>query len=416
MALDLYNALAANDQQTVTEAVRKLAVGEWIVANQTNTPTTLLRFAPPLPESQTCNTFRHSLELQGVLAIAGAARDGRLFLSGGSICSTQLDLGNPLKVIKQTHRSRLQAADTFDRHTLELGWMLAFQNTNPHVFPTVDCSVSDQDVALELNFYPAYSLGEVFVEGATEVSEAQRIIRVILETCRASLHVKFSVAAFENYVEKVCRRLDTIINLSADRGFYDHLNRKGAIINDTRCRPLRQLLDLCLSEPTLRSAIQCRDPRMCHGDLIPEDILYSRYYRQAKLIDPNPQISDPLADFAKLQMSFELCYDLALRDLAHVETVFKGDQLFVKTNLAEGFQGYKSLQGSLLEWLPAVVDQYAPHESREPERFESQPVKVMAALQALAIPIFHALQHDRPDRAKYFFSKGHEMLEKAIYV
>lgn len=414
MALDLNNALAQFSKSDVLGLTSDLELGSWKVLHGVQTPITLYRFAKPRVGPRINLGIREALELDGVLAISGAGQEGTVRLSGGSVCSTILKMGPMAKVVKTLNGSALQATDAVDRHSLEFSWMRDFQSSNCKVFPRVKLVGESCDFAFELDFFPAYSLGELFLDGLTNTQRSKEIVLSILNVCREDFHSRKSKIGFENYVEKVRRRLATIVQQGPSGDFFEHLYFQGARINGRKCRPLKSLLEICETSPHLASFLNCRDPRVCHGDLIPEDILYSRYYQEMKLIDPNPQISDPLADFSKMQMSFELGYDLALRDLVLVTSEISGPTLFVDFGFKDGYEAYKSLQESMQLWLPEIVDQFVPLGSTEPDRFNAHAVRLMAALQALAIPIFHLLQHKRPERSKYFFAKGHHMLELAI--
>ena len=187
----------------------------------------------------------------------------------------------------------------------------------------------------------------------------------------------------------------------------------GVLVNGTALPPIKETITSIREFSHAMAVLSNPTPRLCHGDLIPEDILVDAEQGGVCLIDPNPQICDPIADLAKLLMSCSVHYDLALRDMVTC-SVSRGPMIEVVHSVPEGVSGYTKLQTELAAQLADEAPNLIGRAFASDDRMQPACVRLIAGLQAMAISSFHSLHHDKEARAFYFMVEGQRLVERAL--
>ncbi|WP_154685975.1 hypothetical protein [Streptomyces himastatinicus] len=304
--------------------------------------------------------------------------------------------------------------DGLHRHRNEAEW-LALVGAESDLFPRVRLVQEDaESYAFEMDFFPGYSAAELIFQRRISGSRLAKILVRIYEELRSSLYCRPPVLIGrvdpdENYVAKVRRRCD--LTRAALKGADTPL---GAVlgadlirVNGRLCPSLPDLLLRIETDPFWQPIVRPRRVHACHGDLILEDILVGpgpAY--EVMLIDPNPYNQYGLLDLAKTMLSLWIGYEFIYFDFFEVAVEAGGSEGCVSVDVivdandfqkeyaeaAEGFMWYARSELSGVLGLPKTA-------------FDRL-VRMAASLAALAIPAFHLIRHNRPDRALAFAALG----------
>lgn len=404
LALDL-NLLAEKfDPDTLLATIDEVKARGWKSVSSGTHTLTLLACAPSPSLGCSVVSVHEQLERLGIVCVAGRPSRGRLPLTGGSASACQLRLEPSPAVIKRVGSSIMGDFDARDRHSLEAHWTRQINATQPTLFPRILSIRGGRDVIVQSEFFPAYTLGELLLQGRFDGPAAMSVLQKILDAIASQLSCNPAPNAGEPYLAKVKRRLEILMETNIPP-LIRRLCRHGATIDGVSCPPVFELIERLEQNPRLKRLVTCSEPRQCHGDLIPEDILFSPGLDQFRLVDPNPQVRDPVADIAKLVMSLTLRYELALRDqvavrctehlgTAHVETIVVGSH-------DQYTQACDWLRSSILSDAQVLFGSIA-----EEHRLQAHAILLMAGLQAMAIASFHTMHHRKHERAAYFLARG----------
>ena len=358
----------------------------------------------------------------GLVAAAGRSQGDSIHLTGGSVSSCDLvTLGGHAVVHKTVTRSQLPVVDSIERHRGEADWIVALQADGcDHLFPRTRI-IRDDDTAfvVESEFVGCYTLGEWFLQehlrGKSGFEEA--VIREVFGILRGELYSRdrSGGARMESYLDKMRRRLRLVLSDSTIQPIARLMFEDGAIIDNSRCRPLSEQLR-ALESARFDDLLKPAQLYECHGDLIPEDILVDGTGSVVAFVDPNPQNADPLVDLAKCVMSCCTRYDLALRDWLEVEVRQggHGQLLAISTSWLREWRPFASRQETLGLELAKHAAEYMPPWITSTGRVTLENVLVLAGLQAICIVPFHLIHHDRPSRALHFLAAGQLLIERAL--
>ncbi|MHB8160608.1 MAG: hypothetical protein ACYDGS_09035 [Thermoleophilia bacterium] len=356
-----------------------------------------------------------TLDKLGLLAIQGDISPGDISLTGGSVCSCKLlRSGEEWQVHKRVSSSSLGPIDTHERHLAESEYIAKLIKNGITLFPVVQSQLCDGFLELEYDFYYSYTLGERMLQGFVTSDNIYSFVKKLFKALETNLYCHLTDTEPELYTTKVSRRLTFLFKHESVGPFCETLYERGAVIDGLACRPIAQQLSDCMVDERTKNVLTAARSCLCHGDLIPEDILMNDM-GDFKLIDPNPQNADPIVDLAKFAMSSLISYDLALRDWIHCNVSrSKTGQLVVDTGVPADWENFQIFQEELGTWIcesaSALVDPiYLPK-----ARCDPRGIMLLAGLQAMAIPVFHVNHHIKYIRGQYFLSRGQHLVEKAL--
>lgn len=357
------------------------------------------------------------LEREAVIALGGSVDGCTIPLSGGSAATCYLDLsGRELQVVKRIKRGGpMVPIDGHDRHLLEGQWLSGLTDDARNHFPRVTVSQNADAVEARMQFVPAYTFGEMFFQRRIGHDQAKRFVTRSFAALERMLYVrKCDKSLDETYTDKIRRRRIGYARASRDSDSVERAFTHPCRINGELCRPLDQLLDIVDASRDLREVLRTPEPRICHGDFIPEDVLFLQPSCEPAFIDPNPLNTDPLLDLSKLTMACAISYDCAVRDEVYVnyETLRELNTCAIGVNapyadIAERMQ-------DLGKWIVRNARNLVSADVLPSSRLRPEYIELLAGLHALAIPEFHAAVHDRTLRANYFLRSGQLVLERAL--
>lgn len=415
MALDLRHLVERFDQTHLVERASLLSFGEHATLEVDGDYLTLFKpLKTPKNRRIEVNTVYGLLERLGVICIQGEAHDGKIELSGGSICRIHLDMGTEPKVTKQVTTTDVDSLDGRIRHQLEAHWLPTKAEEFENLFPSILHTPTKSNALYSMRFFPAYTLGEHFIHGRLDSNGGKQLIHRCFDLLARTVYRQQVDGDYENYHGKVFRRNRQLLEDPKLPPEMADLIEYGGMVNGTRCRPVSMLLEIVDSKREFSTILANPDPRMSHGDLIPEDILYSFSEDSICFVDPNPQISDPLADVGKMLMSFQSNYDLALRNRIKLEIEGVGNHISITTITDPIYNRYTELQEELGVWLLNSLPNLPLKDCISKDRLTPQAVRLFAGLQMIALPIFHLLHHNNKGRAMFFLAKGLQLLEDSV--
>lgn len=423
MALDPFLLTLKQDSRELTRMTKVALERGWAIVGKGLESVTLIcasQSGSKGPRNISSNTKPSDshydfLDSIGIVAVAGNASAGNLKLSGGSVSECLLRREETRWfVIKRTSESKLTNLDSWDRHIFESQFLATLDIGGNTLFPSSTSKKAGEIFEATMPFIPAYTLGEIIVQRRLSKFALREKISSIFRSLETVLYCRRGERSLETYVDKVARRLSLLIEKSNVRQLVEVFYHLGAEINGCECRPIRELLNIAQSDPRCREILYSADPRLCHGDLIPEDTLILPGSDQFVLVDPNPQNKDPLVDLGKMAMSALVAYDLAIRDWVTCNVVMSHRLPRVQLSALDEWQSLALEQEEIGRWICDDARQLVSQNVLADHRVEPRAILLLAGLQAMAIPVFHALHHSRDDRAIYFLAKGHWLAEQAL--
>lgn len=364
------------------------------------------------------NLYEH-LHKYGVLSInpTYATPDGQMILSGGSYSTVSLrvDCGAAL-VCKKIKKVRGDYdIDTHERLRLESRYLQQLPAGASALFPRLKSERdTPYEVEYEMEFVPFPTVGELVFQRCLNGHQLFELLRRVYASVACSMYP-------HPPLELGCR--------GREEGYLDRIERRMAVILNCRDAPIGRLRKLFLAEQVTVNGVKCPSisalvkrlrrtrrfervvnpvqRRLCHGDLILEDILVDpRCNEEFYLLDPNPVSWSPLFDIGKTMLSLWVGYEFLYYDLFCIEKFSEKRDGEIDVRIVLG--------------RPDCQDQYEDaaelfHEFAEKELaddaglgasdFRAQ-LRLTAALHALAIPMFHLLHHKKEARAVAFACLG----------
>jgi hypothetical protein len=367
-------------------------------------------------------TVYERLARTGVLVV-GPIRtfEGGITLAGGSYSTVSLHLENGVPVV----RKRLVAhgdgdPDREGRQRQECAWMQNIPTGVRDLFVPV-LGASDGSVGLELvtEFVPGYSLAEIVfqhqIDGDGLARALERIYCEIGARVWTRPPIEMNVPIDRgDYLERIQRRLRTIeVSRSGLGGpLRKLLEAERVIVNGHECDGVGRLLER-LSTPRWRHAIMPGPARMCHGDLILDDIVIDKRAPAGfRLVDPNPSNQHPMYDVFKTMMSLWLKYEFFYFDrfsISHLSTNASHVAVEIRIDAPQA----EAIYDEAAERFVAFAErELAPQLGFPSNDFRSL-VRMGAAINMLAIPVFHLLHHEREPRALAFAAVALHHAERA---
>ncbi|MDT0402696.1 MULTISPECIES: hypothetical protein [Streptomyces] len=357
------------------------------------------------------------LEGAGVLVMGSAgARADAVVLSGGSHCDVLLRTRGKHSVITKavSKSGASRGADGLHRHRNEAEW-LALVGRESDLFPRARVvEDSAESYAFDTDFFPGYSAAELVFQRRMSGERLAGILVRVYEELRTGFYCRPPVPVGRpdpdaGYVAKIRRRcrLTRAALKEAGTPLGALLGARRVRVNGRPCPSIPDLLARIETDPFWQPVVRPRGAHACHGDLILEDILVGRGpAHEVMLIDPNPYNRHGLLDLAKTMLSLWVGYEFVYFDFfevtvrtgqpegcVSVDVVVDADEFRKEyADAAERFMGYARTE------LPDVLGL--------PRNAFDRMVRMAAALTALALPAFHLIRHNRPDRALAFAALG----------
>jgi hypothetical protein len=357
------------------------------------------------------------LESKGYIAIADStsmASAGEVQLSGGSICSVFLLLGER-RVRKLVRPSSLDAIDTVNRHRGEAIWLAQLHRNGIGIFPPIHTATDRGDqFEIQLEFVPRYTLGERVLQSRLSNDTLWMLVSNALEDLTRDIYHLGPLRSQQSYLEVVERRFS---HLRSARPFYNDLWVTESQIDGLACPSVGEVLRMLRTDERFSSIVQPEPGRSCHGDLVLDDMLPSSPYENSLrtiFVDPNPQNSSVLVDFGKLAMNGLIGYDVGCRDGIRMSVYNAGKTIVANSEIDDKWaKAYTCLRrfGDRLaenwETLPGAKLAAAVG-------LDSRSLRAQAGLQSLALPAFHDLHHGAGSRGRYFALAGLKTVVEAL--
>jgi hypothetical protein len=338
-----------------------------------------------------------------------------LHLFGGSVCDKRLILRDDKWLIsKETSFSGdMELIDAFDRHIEEAKWVSSEIILNTGMFPKASYQLKDNALILTTEFIPCNTLGEAIWTNKYSIAEVSDLIGKIFAELNAKVYVLPAPVAGHNYITKIKRRWENLMAKNNDP-IWKSVFEEGIQINGRDHDSLTALLLKIERHECYQPMNECYPSKMCHGDLIPEDILVNKDLTNFLLIDPNPQNTDPICDWSKMIMAVYTYYDLAIRDDLKTECTFNNGSYNFFYNFADDSRHYRHFMDDLLQALLAEDAQFMKEGLKFHPGMTSRLLMLNAGLMAISIVPFHILQHKNKDRSLFFLTRGLELINRIL--
>jgi hypothetical protein len=349
------------------------------------------------------------LERRGILVISPWRTSATgITLAGGSYSNVTLELRDDRPVIcKRLIAGRTPQLDREVRQRRESAWLRQIPHDAALLFPPVlDTVEHGPELLTVTGFVPGYTLAElVFQRRIDGTALAGRLID-IYEGLRERLwrHRPMEQASEETYPQRIARRIQTILAspYAADGAVRRLLRAQTAIVNGLPCRGVSSLMLLVQRQRRWDSVVHPRGQTLCHGDLILEDVVISAQTPLGfALVDPNPTNRHPLADVFKTMMSLWLGYEPIYYDRFTItEHMVNRDtiELSVRLDDEDVRLVYETAAELFLDYVERELGDVLQLSSSNWRAL----LRMGAAMNMLAITVFHLLHHGREDRALAF--------------
>jgi len=153
-----------------------------------------------------------------------------------------------------------------------------------------------------------------------------------------------------------------------------------------------------------------KDHCIAHGDMILEDILLNPYDGEFKLIDPNGRSHSRYYDLAKTLLSLATKYELFYFNEFRLEHDAKDEMdIHIVFNDPGMVDKYNQMEELFWEFLKKEERSFF----RE-DPFWQERLRLLNALQNLAIVMFHLIHHDKEERASAFLLMGIKQLSNYL--
>jgi hypothetical protein len=361
------------------------------------------------------------LERAGVLAISPWRASGSgVTLSGGSYSEVTLEIrGDGPVVCKRLAAGQTPHLDREIRQRRESAWLRQIPSDAAVLFPRVLDTVEKGPTLLTVTrFVPGYTLAElVFQRRIDGAGVAEHLIDVY-EALRTRLwrHGPRAVAPQETYPQRIARRIRTIraSPYASDGAIRRLLRAETPIVNGLPCSGVSSLLRLLQDQARWSAVVHPRGRTLCHGDLILEDVLISADAPLGfALVDPNPTNQHPLYDVCKTMMSLWLGYEALYYDRFTVTEQATGRGT-VDLSVRLDDEDVRRVYATAAELFLDYVEKELGDLLELPSSNWRAMLRMGAAMNMLAITVFHLLHHGKEDRALAFAATALWHAQRAI--
>jgi hypothetical protein len=365
------------------------------------------------PEAAAANPYQQ-LTQHGLLAISPLCPLGDgLLLSGGSYSSVSLRLENGRPLVRKTLQTGAEPdLDREWRQRQECAWMSRLPASAAEFFaPVVSTQVDGQRLQLVTEFAPGYSLGEMVFQGRFDGGALARTLQHIYAMLSEQIWSLPPLALGlplkrETYPQRIRRRLTKIesARLSTGSAVDELLSADWVEVNGRRCPSVRGVLAM-LEQSRWSAVVAPRGETLCHGDLILEDVVIDETAPSGfRLVDPNPCNTHPIFDACKTMMSLWLLYEPIYYDRFSIEAQGCDGGIRVELRFEDG--AAVATYGEAAERFAEFAEVSLATQLGLPASGFRALLRMGAAINMLAIPMFHLLHHEKEQRALAFLAQG----------
>lgn len=332
-------------------------------------------------------------------------------LSGGSYSRVTLDVSDGRATIHKLLRAgRCEGLDREIRQRGESAWLRQLPADAAALFaPLVETIEDGPELATVTDFVPGYTLAERVFQRRLDGASLARDLIDVYQDVRERLwrHPPSPLpmrAVEESYPQRIARRIGTILASSypADGVVRRLLQADTAIVNGRRCSGVSSLLQRLHRGRHWAPLVHPRGQTLCHGDLILEDVIVSADAPLGfVLVDPNPANRHPVFDVCKTMMSLWLGYEAIYFDRFAITELDPGSGA-IELSLTLADEDVEHVYATAAALFLDFVDRELGDSLRLPSPARRGLLRMGAAINMLAIAVFHLLHHGREERALAF--------------
>lgn len=358
-------------------------------------------------------TVYERLTQNGVLVVSpvGVIEDG-ITLAGGSYSTVSLHIENGQPIVRKRLDTRGEGdPDREGRQRQECAWMRRIPAAVSDLFvPVIGASDGLGKIELVTEFVPGYSLAELVFQKQLDGDELARLLVHIYSELATRVWTRPPIELDVpidrgDYLGRIKRRLRTIEKSNSglvEGPLQSLLSAERVVVNGRECEGVGRLLERLARDPCWQPAVTPGLPRMCHGDLILDDVVIDPVAPAGfRLLDPNPSNQHPIYDVFKTMMSLWLKYEFLYFDKFTV-THGLSDEGCVEVEIHIDAPQAEAAYDQAAELFVAFVGDELAGQLGLPPKELRMLLRMGAAINMLAIPVFHLLHHDREPRALAF--------------
>jgi hypothetical protein len=378
-------------------------------------------FIPPMDESSLSAVLMELLKTKGNLypvlrkhrlqVIRPVTFKGDdILLAGGSYSTTTLCVKHDKFVVQKKIKitKDLSNIDVDLRLRNERAWLGALPDVAARLFPPVTRWIeTDTEFGYEMEFIPWSTAGELVFQECINGEQLFKLLHQIYSLLATNLYSRPSIrmdtsSSDETYLDRIERRAQTILksDYPQDGILRTLFTAQHVIVNGIQCPSLFDLLQRLRSDKNWSAIIRPQDNRLCHGDLVLENVLVGGSNDEFRLVDPNPANNSVIFDIAKTLLSLWVGYEFLYYDLFAVQEciVKTGGQELYFTCTLERPECQHEYAVAAERFIEFVEKELLPSLGLHIANVRST-LGVICGLLALAIPMFHLLHHERESRA-----------------
>lgn len=367
---------------------------------------------------KTGGNLYHVLRKYGLKVIRPVVFTGDdILLAGGSFSATTLCTIHDRFVVQKKVKNPLGLpnVDVDLRLHNERAWLATLPDSAARLFPPVSRWIeTDTEFGYEMEFIPWHTAGELVFQECLDGEQLFKLLRQIYGSLLTNLYSRPPIRTVtsrhdESYLDRIERRAQTILESGYPQdGILRALfTARRIIVNGIQCPSPFGLVQRLRSDQNWAAIIRPRDDRLCHGDLVLENILVGGSDHDFRLVDPNPANSSVMFDIAKTLLSLWIGYEFLYYDLFAIQecVIENGGQELRVTCTLERPECQHEYAVAAEYFVEFVNKELLPSLGLHTADVRSH-LGILCGLLALAIPMFHLLHHQHESRALAFACLG----------
>jgi len=261
------------------------------------------------------------------------------------------------------------------------------------------------EVGYQMAYCPFPTMAELVLSRQITPEQTVDFLTGIYETMFSKVYSKDDPNnKDDNYFNRIDRRRERIF--ATPKGVGERLKRllsaEHLIIDGKEYHGFNKLFESVKQDEHYRRLAIPPDHSVCHGDMVLEDILFQPYTGEFKLIDPNGRSHSRYYDIAKTLLSLATKYELFYFDRFSLEyDPHDETDIHIHFDDPQMAEAYDRMGELFWEFLRKNASQFFKNEPEWQDR-----LKLLNALQNLAIVMFHIVRHNKEERAIAFLLMG----------